>query len=100
MLLTAHSVFNHSVRVAYLDEIASDDSLPTLTSEVVPIAPFSPWFLVGLVPVLVVLLPRRRTKQETTILLSISVIILLGYTIWMARLYIGIDLVYWKFQSV
>jgi len=98
--LTAHSVLNHSVRVAYIEGVGRDVSLPTLTSEVLPQAPYSPLFVVGLVPALLVLFPRRRSQRESIVLLSASAIILVAFMIWMARLYVGIDMVYWKFQPV
>lgn len=100
LLLTAHSVLNHSVRVAYIEEFGSGSPLPTLTSEVLPVAAYSPIFLVGLIPALVVLFPQRRSKREAVILLSASTVVLVIFTIWMARLYVGIDMVYWKFQPV
>ena len=93
-------MLNHSGRIAYIEEIGRDSSLPTLTSDVLPIAAYSPLFLVGLIPALVVLFPRRRTKRETVIFLTASTIVLLIFAVWMARLYIGIDMVYWKFQPV
>lgn len=63
-------------------------------------ARYSPLFLAGLVPAMLVLFPTDRTMRETIMLLSSSALLLVVFAGWMAWLYIGIDLVYGKFHAV
>ena len=86
--------------MAYLDEYYAVGDVPDLTASLFPFVRYTPVFLIGTMPSLLVIFSSSLSRSQLIALLSFSALTLVALMAWMGLMYIGIDLVYFKFQPV
>ena len=74
--------------------------LPTLTELILPVVGYTPAFLAGIIPAVLVVVSKEPQSESSGCLLMGSAAVLAVFICWMAVLAFGIDYVYARLSRV